>query len=197
MNKIIFSLFAILCMGLSVQAMETEELIRQTIDTNNLPKLHKNTEYDYTSTDRLFVKLQLDGKKITTKKKNAEEGQKVQFRVKNDVKYKGKIIIPKFTLATGIIQTFITKGMNGIPATIIIDNIEIEGIDSSKIKGTIIKKGLDFSVFVLPLKWALTILPPTGSLTNFIPGGNATIDEKTNLFVYYYPEWNASNNLDF
>ena len=189
MNKFIFTLIALLTFTISAQATEMEDLIRYTIDRDNLPTIYQNTNYDYTSTERVEVKLQLDEAKLSTKKGCLSEGQKVQFRVKRDVKYKGKTIIPKFTLATGIIQTFISKGMNGIPATIIIDNVQIEGIDNSKIKGTIIKKGADFSMLVFPLKWALTILPPTGSLTNFIPGGNAVINKKTDLVVYYYPNW--------
>ena len=189
MNKIIFTLITILTFNLSIQAMETEELIRQTIDTNNLPEIYQNTQYDYTSTDRVEVKLQLDQDKISTKKGNAEEGQKVQFRVKKDVRYKGKVIIPKFTLVTGTIETFITKGMNGIPACIVIDNLQIEGADHSKIHGGFTKKGTNLSLLVFPLKWALTILPPTGSLTNFITGSNATINKKTNITVYYYPNW--------
>ena len=191
MNKFIFTLITILTINLSAQATEVEELIKSTIDKNNLPQIHQNTQYDYSSIKRVEVKLQLDeATKLSTKKGYLKEGQKVQFRVKYDVKYKGKTLIPKFTLASGIIQTFIGRGMNGIPATIIIDNFEIEGIDNSKIKGTIIKKGADFSLFVFPLKWALTFMPPTGSLTNFNPGGNATINKKTDITVYYYPNWN-------
>lgn len=190
MNKLLFALIILLGLNSSVLAMETENLILQTIDKNNMPQVYQNTQYNYTSTDRVEVKLQLDGEKISTKKGTATEGQQVQFRVKKDVRYKGRVIIPKFTLVTGIIQTFVTKGMNGIPATIIIDNIQIEGIDSKKLKGTIIKKGINLSLLVFPLKWALTILPPTGSLTNFIPGGNATINKKTDITVYYYPNWN-------
>lgn len=189
MNKILTSILILLGLSLPVFAMETEELIRQTIDVNNLPEIYQNIDYDYSSTNRVEVKIQLDGEKISTKKGNAHEGQQVQFRVKRDVKYKGKTIIPKFTIVTGTIQTFITKGMNGIPASIIIDNIKIEGKDNTKVKGTIIKKGVNLSLLVFPLKWALTILPPTGSLTNFITGGNATIDKKTNLTIYYYPNW--------
>lgn len=190
MNKIIFTLITIFSFMISAQASEIEDLLRNTIDKNNLPQIYQNTKYDYSSTKRVEVKLQLDeSTKITTKKGRITEGQKVRFRVKRDVKCKGKTLIPKFTLATGIIQTYISKGMNGIPATIIIDNIQIEGIDNTKIKGTIIKKGADFSLFVFPLKWALTILPPTGSLTNFIPGGNASISKKTDITVYYYPDW--------
>ena len=42
MNKIIFTLITLLAFNFSVQAMETEELIRQTIDKNNLPKIQQN-----------------------------------------------------------------------------------------------------------------------------------------------------------
>lgn len=192
MNKFIFAFIVMLIFNIPVKAMQVEELIRQTIDPNNMPELVQNTDYDYTSVERLEVKIQLDQDKISTKKGKIEEGQKIQFRVKRDVKYKGKTIIPKFTLVTATVQTYITKGMNGIPATIIVDNVQIEGVDNSKVKGTIIKRGVNLSLLVFPIKWLLTVLPPSGSLTNFITGGNATIDKKTNLYVLYYPNWGKS-----
>ena len=51
------------------------------------------------------------------------------------------------------------------------------------------KFGLDLSLLVFPIKWALTFLPPTGSLTNFILGGHASIKENKIIELYYYPNW--------
>ena len=40
------------------------------------------------------------------------------------------------------------------------------------------------------MKWALTILPPSGSLTNFIKGGHAKLKTNEVIELYYYPDWN-------
>lgn len=148
-----------------------------------------NTEYNYSATESVPVKLQLNGK-ISTKKNNGYEGQILKLRVKQNVKYNGKIIVKSGAEASAKLETIMTKGMNGIPAILIVDNFQIDGIDSDKLKGTYIKKGLNLSWLVFPIKWALTILPPTGSLTNFITGGNATIDSKDTITLRYYPDWN-------
>ena len=50
-------------------------------------------------------------------------------------------------------------------------------------------QGQDRSLWVYPLKWALTFLPPTGSLTNFIKGGHAKLKEDKTIEIYYYPNW--------
>ena len=49
--------------------------------------------------------------------------------------------------------------------------------------------GQDRSLIVFPLKWALTILPPTGSLTNFIKGGHAKVKTNKTITLYYHPNW--------
>lgn len=125
--------------------------------------------------------------------KDAVEGSTAQFCVKNDVIYKGKILVRRGQIVTGRIETVATQGMNGIPALIILDDFEIRGLDSNKIKSYYIKKGLNLTYMVLPIKWALTPLPPTGSLTNFIVGGPAAIKPKNDITLKYYPEWECED----
>lgn len=102
--------------------------------------------------------------------------------------------MPRGTEALARVETVATQGMNGIPAMIILDRFEIPGLDSAKMKSSYIKKGLNLTYIVLPVKWALTILPPTGSLTNFIVGGPAKVSPKKDVTIYYYPEWECFNN---
>ena len=79
--------------------------------------------------------------------------------------------------------------MNGIPASIILKNFEIENIPKSKLSNTYELFGQDRSLIVFPLKWALTWLPPTGSLTNFIMGGHVRLKPRKKITIYYFPEW--------
>ena len=79
--------------------------------------------------------------------------------------------------------------MNGIPASIIFDNFKIQGISSSQLDESFEVFGQDRSLWVFPLKWALTPLPPTGSLTNFIKGGHVKVKRGKILTIYYHPHW--------
>ena len=79
--------------------------------------------------------------------------------------------------------------MNGVPAMIIVDNFKSNKIPENKLAGTYIKKGLNLTPLVYPIKWALTIIPLAGTTTNFIKGGNAVIKPDNTVTVYYYPEW--------
>lgn len=121
--------------------------------------------------------------------KDGLEGHIAEFCVKKDVVYNGVKLVSKGQVVKGRIETIATQGMNGIPAMIILDDFDIEGLDPNKLKSYYIKRGFNMTYFVLPLKWALTPLPPTGSLTNFIVGGPAAIKPKDDIILKYYPEW--------
>ena len=89
----------------------------------------------------------------------------------------------------GKVETIINSGMNGIPASIIFGDFKFENIDSAKVTDTYEVYGQDRSLWVFPLKWALTFLPPTGTLTNFIKGGHAKLKDNETIEVYYHPNW--------
>ena len=67
--------------------------------------------------------------------------------------------------------------------------IRINNIKKGQLSQSFEIFGQDRSLFVFPLKWALTPLPPTGSLTNFIKGGHAKLSENKTITIYFYPEW--------
>ena len=98
-------------------------------------------------------------------------------------------MVSRGTIATAKVEIVATQGMNGIPAMIIVDRFEIPGLDSAKMKSYFVKKGLNLTYLVLPIKWVLTPFPPTGSLANFVIGGPTKISPKTDVTIYYYPDW--------
>lgn len=165
-----------------------DEIINETLNNKELVKPKTNLNYNYQSIERVPVKLSII-ESVTTKKNDAYEGKELFFKVKNNVEYKDKIIITKGTIAKARIATYTTRGMNGVPAGINIEDFSIPGIDSNKMTTSYTKYGLNFSALVLPLKWVLTILPPLGTFTNFIVGTNAKITPKDVITLYYYPEW--------
>lgn len=125
----------------------------------------------------------------TISSKESPEGKTVKFLVKKSVYYKDECLVKRGQPVTGRVETIATQGMNGVPAMIILGNFEIPGLDTKKLKSYYIKRGFNMTYFVLPLKWALTPLPPTGSLTNFIFGGAAKIKPTDDIIIKYYPEW--------
>lgn len=193
MNKLKLKIFfllltALFSINISYSEVLHDEFIENYLSNKNLTPVETNLEYNYEEFDRIPIKLQTL-EKICIKNHNLYENNKLKFKVKQNVKYKNKVILKQGTIVTAEIQTYITRGMNGIPGAIILDNFEIPGIDKNKLKSTYIKKGVNLTLLVLPLKWALTPIPGVGSLTNLIIGGNANINDKDTIIVYYYPNW--------
>lgn len=142
---------------------------------------------DFSSTYSIPIEMNIL-EEISTKN-DILEGSILKFKIAKDVNYNGKTIIKRGEIVTGKVETIITKGMNGFPAEIIIDNFEIPQINKNQLMSTYTKKGLNLCFFVYPLKWALTPIPGVGSLTNFIMGGEAKIKTDDNIIIQYYPEW--------
>lgn len=188
MNKIIFMTLLLFSISLpcfsEIVKDDFADAYFKNIQTEK-PKPHLN--YNYENTAKVPIKLHIT--EAIKDENSVYEGQPVTFRVVSDVVYKGKIIIPQGTTVPARVETIISSGMNGIPASIIFGDFKFENIDSNKIDYTYERFGQDRSLWVYPLKWALTILPPTGSLTNFIKGGHAKLKTNKIIELNYYPEW--------
>lgn len=163
-------------------AANTAEIQTNTQNTNI-----SELSYDYSSTEAIPIKLSIINEVST--KDGLIEGQKLKFKVLEDVYYENMPVVKKDDIITGTVETIITSGMNGFPAEIIVDDFEIAGINSSQLISTYIKKGQNRCFWVYPLKWALTIIPFVGSLTNFIMGGHARLKTKDVITIYYFPKW--------
>jgi hypothetical protein len=146
-----------------------------------------NTSYNYESTEKVPIKLKI----IKNIKSESElyEGQYLDFKVTKDVLYNNKVVAKRGEIIPARVSVIITPGMNGIPASIILKDFDIERVAKNKITNCYEITGQDRSLLVFPLKWALTIIPPAGSLTNLIMGGHAKLKTKKPITVYYYPEW--------
>lgn len=185
MNKLVCLILVLFCC-LTCQAQsvqdETANLLPKII-----PIIKTNTNYNYEST----IKIPIVIKPIENIKSELEinEGQSIQFKVVRDVFYNDKLIIKRGAPIFAKVSVIITPGMNGIPASIILKDFETKALNTGKLTPEYEIFGQDRSLFVFPLKWALTPLPPTGSLTNFIMGGHAKLKMKKHLTIYYYPEW--------
>lgn len=149
------------------------------------PKVY--TDYNFESTVKIPVNLKI--LEEIRSETDIYEGQIIKFKVARDVIYKDKVVIYRGTIVPAKVSVIITSGMNGIPASVIFRDFEIEGITNGQFTDSYEVFGQDRSLIVFPLKWALTPIPPTGTLTNFIKGGHVKVKKKKNITLYYYPEW--------
>ena len=152
------------------------------------PKPFIYHEYNFESTERVPVTLKvIDSIRSETE---VYEGQQVKFKVAKSVTYKGENILERGDVVLAKVAIIITPGMNGIPASIIFSEFKPADITlTGQFSENYEVHGQDRSLLVFPLKWALTFLPPTGSLTNFIMGGHAKLKENKLITIHYYPEW--------
>lgn len=151
-------------------------------------KPETNLDYNYESLEKVPIRLKIDKKIQTGKYSDIYEGQKVNLKVLKSVKYNGETLVKAGTIATATIETYSLRGMNGVPASIVLNNFEIPGIDKNMTGGAFVKKGASLTLLVLPIKWALTPIPFVGSTTNLIFGGNAVLSPDNTFEIYYYPE---------
>ncbi len=188
MNKILTIILTLMLCSCSVFAYEQDSLVNSTLLNKELTRPEYNLNFDYQGTTKVPIKLQLVN---SIKSENdLYEGQILKFKVRENVKYNNKLIAKSGDIATARVETIIANGMNGIPASIILGNFKLNEIRQSQITTNYEKYGIDLSLLVFPIKWALTPLPPTGSLTNFIKGGHVRMNTKDNITIYFYPQWN-------
>ena len=186
MNKLILTLLILFALPLCSSAeLITDDFADSTLKNLIFEKPESCLNYDFTNTERLTIKLlSLDEIKSETK---VYEGMPLNFRVETSVYYNGALVIPKGTVVPARVETIIRSGMNGIPASIIIGGFKFDNIAKIQISDYHEIVGEDRSLWVFPLKWLLTPLPPTGTLTNFIKGGHAKLRKNGIIEIYYYP----------
>ncbi len=185
MNKFILTLFLIIIAPASFANIVNDDFASSTLTNSPVP--NTSLEYDYSGITKLPIKMKLA--KDYGNENDIYEGQELNLYISQDVIYKNKTVIKKGTKATAKANIIISTGMNGIPASVILNNFKIDGIETRQLLDDFELFGQDRSLLVFPLKWVLTPLYPTGSLTNFIMGGHARLKPSKTITVYYYPEW--------
>lgn len=195
MNKYIYLLKQLLCISVfcifacKVSAAEfiQDDFVNESLKDRTFEEAPVNIDYNYESTYSIPIKLRYVDK-ITTKK-NIREGDILIFKVERNVLYRHRIILKKDTIVKARLKTYMTRGWGGLPGQVIIDDFDIPDIDSRKIKSTYIKKGMNLTLLLLPVKWVLTPIPFAGSFVNLIVGGHAKLTPRDIVVLYYYPEW--------
>lgn len=185
MNKFLVFLTFFLSMSVCFADTMIDEVANKLPTYPIKPKIY--TDYNFESTVKIPVNLKI--LEEIRSESDIYEGQIVKFKVVRDVVYKEKTIIPRGTIVLAKVSVIITSGMNGIPASVIFRDFKIKQITVGQLSDSFEVFGQDRSLLVFPLKWALTPLPPTGTLTNFIKGGHVKVKRKTPITLYYYPEW--------
>lgn len=155
-------------------------------------KYSEELPYDYTNTYSIPIEISI--KKEISTKDALKYGEQLDFILNKDVVYNNKIIVAKNSLVKAKIASVVTSGMNGFPAEITIDDFDIPNINDSQLLSTYTKYGVNRSLWVYPLKWALTPIPLVGSLTNLIKGGHAKIKPSDVITLYYFPNWKKIEN---
>ena len=188
MNNFFKIILVVILIGLCNQnsfAIIQDDFVDKTLLDTQKPLT--NRVYNYESTAYVPIKL-----KITSdikSEKNLFEGQIIEFRTVRPVYCNHKILLDKNEIITAKVETIIKNGMNGIPASVILGDFQVPNVKPAQISQSYEKFGLDLSLIVYPIKWALTPLPPTGSLTNFIKGGHVKIKDSDTITIYYHPDW--------
>ena len=185
MNKLIlFLLLFFLCPFCIAEIIQDEV-------ANELPRAVMQPfvydKYNFESTQKVPIQVKIV--KEIKSESDIYEGQFIEFKVIKDVIYKQRIIAKRGDIITARVSVIVTPGMNGIPASIIFKDFSLEGISKTKLTNTYEIFGQDRSLLVFPLKWALTILPPSGTLANLIMGGHAKLNKKKAVTIFYYPDW--------
>ena len=186
MNKFFLFLVTLVFTTTFVNAEILKDDIAENIMLKTVEPL-VNSSYNYENLTKVPVKLRIVNEVYS--EKDLYEGQEIKFRVARDVFDEKNFYIRKGAVVTAKAKVIITSGMNGIPASIILGDFRIDGLEKGQLTDTYEVFGQDRSLIVFPLKWALTILPPTGTLTNFIKGGHAKIKSNKLIKIYYYPNW--------
>lgn len=185
MNRLKFFLFLFLFF-MPAQAFAEEvrdEFVVEWFKDKEITIIEPNFNYDFESIKRTKIILS-PTEKISTPS-NVLDGQLVKLQVKRNARL-GRELLKKGTKAEAVVELFTTNGMTGIPGTITLGRFQIEGVDSSRLRYYYVKKGQDRTLWILPLKWALTFIPLVGTFTNLIKGGQATLSPADDIVIFYY-----------
>ena len=136
-----------------------DKVIPQNLKAKTLRELNpKKPAFNYQSIDYDTNNISIPIASInflTIKKTYLDEGQKVSFKVVEDVIKNGELFIKKETPVSGIIETITKSSRGGDPEELIIGRFETQDIYGNKISlaGEVQKKGANRALWIRPLVW--------------------------------------------
>ena len=116
-------------------------------------------------------------------------GDKVAFKVVNDVIKDGRVIIPKETIVYAKIGAVSPRAMGGAPAEMRIEGFEMYKPDGTRIRldGEIDSSGYSLSFWIGLAELATTpfLIGFAVPVLRLLPGGQAVVSPRKNYVVYY------------
>lgn len=184
MNKFLSILFVfILGVNSSLAEVVRDEFVDSWFSDKEVSVIEPKLDYNYEGIKR--VKIILSPLEKVSTPRDVYEGQVINLQVKRNARV-GRDLLKRGTKAQAVVELYTTNGMTGIPASIVLGRVKINGLDDSHFRYYCVKKGQDRTLWILPLKWMLTFVPLVGSFTNFIKGGQAVVSPADDFVIYYY-----------
>ena len=187
MNKFLIFIITLLIIVLPASATEflQDEFVEEWFVDKVIETISPFSEYNYASTTR--SKILITPTEKLKVPQNIEVGQVVNFVVKRNVRLTDNSLLKKGTPVTGVVEMYTTNGMAGVQGTLTIGRLSIKGLESDKLYYYLVKEGQNRTLWIMPIKLALTFIPFAGSFTNLIKGGQAILSPSDTFIVYYYP----------
>ena len=124
MNKILVLLVIFFCSITSAFALLRDEIIEESLVGKKLSKPTTNLNYNYEAIEKISIKINIT-EPISTKTGDVFEGQELKFKVKENVFLNHQLFIQQGTIITARIETIVERGMNGLPATLIMQERDL------------------------------------------------------------------------
>lgn len=177
-----------------VEKYYTDKLVEKTLKGKNFEKPVPNLDYDYSDTDSVVVKLRPKSKISTSGR--LRDGDIVKFTVVQNIIYNGKIVLPKNSEVSAVVENISPNDRYGVPANIVISRFHSEILPAKTLDGEINRQGKNNSIWVYPLSYVLMPFFGAGFGTTFIRGGNVNINTSDIIEIYYRPTRFRNNSLN-
>lgn len=167
-----------------------DELANKIVSKSVAKSPSQTLSYDFESVNQIPVKLSIIN--AISSKSPLVEGQKLEFKVLNDVKINDRQILKKDTVVNATLETVSQRQAFGVPANLVIDNFVIQdpAFKDVKLEGMINKIGANRSLWVYPLGYTFTPFFGAGLVVFTVRGGQAIIKNTDEYTVNYYPDTN-------
>ncbi len=188
MNKYLLILLSFVVFQNCVNAQTEDFLVEKYLQNKSFENPYKQIKYDYTSTEKIPIKLSVM-QDISTTDDSLYEGKNIYLVINEDVFYNNKTVVKSGTIVIAKIGYIIPNGMNGVPSKIYLTDFDIPNIKPSQLVTTYYKAGSRKLYIVLPLRFTLAEIPFLGLIADFIKGGHAKITPSDTITIDYYPNW--------
>jgi len=162
-----------------------DNLVNTTLSGKDFELPEPNLDYDYSDSKYSVVKIRPVS--VIRTNKDFKDGDIVKFKVVEDVTYEGKLILPKASEISAVIENISPNDKMGVPANLVISRFSSPLVEKKTLDFTINRQGANRSLWVYPASYVLMGFFGAGFPITFIRGGNVTIKPDEVIEIYYRP----------